>query len=51
MKTYKILTVKNPEDAESAMNEMARQGWAVKAVTHWETISGHRLMVTFEKDA
>ncbi len=33
------------------MNEMARQGWTVKAMVPWETDRGPRLAVTFEKEA
>ncbi len=51
MKTYKVLIAKDPEDAEKQMNQMASQGWGVKAVTHWETAMAHRLAITFEKDA
>ena len=52
MKEYKVLTVKTPEEAETMMNEMARQGWTVKAMTYWETTGMlRRLLVTVERDA
>lgn len=34
MKKYKVLTVKSKQ-AEEVMNEMARDGWEVVAVTYW----------------
>ena len=49
MKEYKVITVKEPEDAEIQMNEQAEDGWEVKAVTHWETTMAHRLVITFER--
>ena len=51
MKEYKVLTAKTPEEAETAMNQMARQGWAVKEVTQWDRATSYRVMITFEKDA
>ena len=51
MKIYKVLTANDPEDAERQMNQMASQGWCVKAVAHWETAMARRLATTFEKDA
>ena len=51
MKKYKIFTVPSIEEAEQMMNEMALQGWIVKAMVPWQTIRGPRLAVTFEKDA
>ncbi len=51
MKEYKVLTAKTPEEAETAMNQMARQGWAVKEVTQWDRAASYRVMITFEKDA
>ena len=50
MKSYKVLSVKNPKDAEAQMNEMARQGWEVKAVTFWETAMSYQLVITFERE-
>ena len=52
MKEYKVLTAKTPEDAELMMNDMARQGWIVTAMTYWQTIGAlRRLLITFERDA
>lgn len=51
MKEYKVLTAKTPEEAEAAMNQMACQGWSVKAVTQWDRATSYRVMITFEKDA
>ncbi len=51
MKEYQVLTAQTPEEAEAAMNRMARQGWTVKAVTQWDRASSYRVMITFEKDA
>ena len=50
MKSYAVRTAKTPEDAEAQMNEMAREGWTVKAVTFWETAMAYRLVITFEKE-
>ena len=50
MKSYAVRTAKTPEDAEAQMNEMARDGWTVKAVTFWETAMAYRLVITFEKE-
>ena len=50
MKEYKVLTAKNPEEAETMMNQMAHQNWTVIAVTKWETAMAYRLVITFEKD-
>lgn len=33
------------------MNQMAGQGWTVKAVTFWQTAMAYRPVITFEKDA
>ena len=50
MKSYAVRTAKTPEDAEAQMNEMAREGRTVKAVTFWETAMAYRLVITFEKE-
>ena len=50
MKEYKVLTAKTPEEAEAVMNQMARQGWTVTAVTKWDTTMAYRLAITFEKN-
>ena len=51
MKEYQILTVQTPEEAQAAMNDMARHGWAVKAMTDWQVLLAHCLLITFEKDS
>ena len=51
MKKYKVLTAKTPEEAEITMNQMAHEGWAVKAVTQWDRATSYRVMITFEQDA
>ena len=50
MKEYKVMTAKTPEEAEAVMNQMARQGWTVTAVTEWDTTMAYRLAITFEKN-
>ena len=35
MKEYKILKAKDETDAETLMNQMARDGWEVVSVTYW----------------
>ena len=51
MKEYKVVTVKNPEEAEQQMNIYAADGWVVKAVTLWETAMAYRLVITLERDS
>ena len=51
MKIYKVCTAKTPENAEKQMNELARDGWSVKAVTAWETSLTYQLVITFERKA
>lgn len=50
MKSYKVLSVKSTKEAENQMNEMAKQGWEVKAVTFWETAMSYQLVITFERE-
>lgn len=52
MKEYKVVCVKDVDigqGAEDVMNQYAREGWAVKAVTYWQRM-GYCLVVTFERD-
>ncbi len=51
MKEYKVVTAKNPEEAEQQMNIYAADGWVVKAVTLWETAMAYRLVITLERDS
>ena len=51
MKEYKVVTAKNPEEAEQQMNIYAADGWVVKAVTFWETAMAYRLVITLERDS
>ncbi len=48
VKEYKTVKVRESE-AERVMNEMAAQGWEVKAVTYWSYWWVH-LLITFERD-
>ena len=50
MKSYKVCTANTPQDAELQMNELAQQGWAVAAVTYWQTVMRYQLVITFEKE-
>lgn len=49
MKDYKVVEAKNSHEAEKIMNEMAVQGWNVKAVTYWMKWT-YRLIITLERD-
>lgn len=51
MKTYQVVTVNTPEDAEAEMNARARGGWEVRAVTPLAPWEGMRcqLVITFER--
>ena len=49
MKEYKVMTVKSKK-AEEVMNEMARDGWEVVAVTYWGTERFSTVLVTFVKE-
>ena len=51
LKEYKVVTAKNPEEAEQQMNIYAADGWVVKAVTLWETAMAYRLVITLERDS
>ena len=51
MRIYKVCAERSPEKAEQTMNEMARQGWEVKAVTSWETAMTYQLVMTFQREA
>ena len=46
MKEYMVLGVWK-SNAEKTMNDMAKEGWEVVAVTHWYSWS---LIITFSKD-
>lgn len=51
MKTYKVVTVDTPGDAEAEMNARALEGWEVRAVTPLAPWEGMRcqLVITFER--
>ena len=48
MKEYRMIKVSEKE-AEFVMNQMAREGWKVTAVTYWSYWWVH-LLITFERD-
>ncbi len=48
MKEYRVIKA-SEKDAEWIMNQMARDGWAVKQVTYWSYWWIH-ILITFERD-
>ena len=50
MKEYKIVDTKK-NDAESVMNEMARQGWEVVSTTYYHGGWKPVIMITFSRDS
>lgn len=48
MKTYKVIET-SKRYVEQVMNDMAKQGWEVVAVTYWKT--RYHLIITFAMEA
>ena len=49
MKEYKVIEANGAANAESIMNEMAKDGWEVLDVTYW-TYWTIRLVITFVRE-
>lgn len=49
MKQYIVRDVDNPKKAEVLMNQMAQQGWEVKATSYWQTSLSYKIVITFER--
>lgn len=49
MLEYRVIEVKNSDEAEKAMNEMAANGWEVVEVTYWQKMN-YRLIITFKRE-
>ena len=48
MKEYKVVRAKEKQ-AETVMNDMARDGWEVVAVTYW-AVSMYYVLITFVRE-